>query len=103
LPRASKKANNLIPLYYQLQPAVNKAMDRELERYIITGLVLILLVLGISGCGVKNVQVQQPEEKEQISQPMISNLEGIAFVLGCMFDPAPCQEKKELGKTEEGK
>ena len=76
-------------------------MDRELERYIIAGLVLILLVLGISGCGVKNVKVQQPEEKEQISQPMISNLEGIAFVLGCMFDPAPCQEKKELAKTED--
>tara|TARA_B100000780_G_scaffold220525_1_gene159553 strand:+ start:235 stop:471 length:237 start_codon:yes stop_codon:yes gene_type:complete len=78
-------------------------MDRELERYIITGLVLILLVLGISGCGVKNVKVQQPEEKEQISQPIISNLEGIAFVLGCMFDPAPCQQKKDLGKTEEDK
>ena len=78
-------------------------MDRELERYIITGLVLILLVLGISGCGVKNVQVQQPEEKEQISQPTVSNLEGIAFVLGCMFDPGECQAKKDLGKTEEGK
>ena len=78
-------------------------MDRELERYIITGLVLILLVLGISGCGVKNVKVQQPEEKEQISQPIISNLDGIAFVLGCMFDPAPCQQKKDLGKTEEDK
>ena len=28
---------------------------------------------------------------------------GIANVLGCVFDPAPCQEKKDLGKTEEGK
>ena len=34
---------------------------------------------------------------------LISNLEGIAFALGCMFDPTSCQEKKELGKTEEGK
>jgi len=79
-------------------------MDKELERYIITGLVLILLVLGISSCGVKNVQVQQQKaEEEQISQDTVSNLEGIAFVLGCMFDPGECQAKKDLGKTEEGK
>jgi len=76
-------------------------MDRELERYIITGLVLILLVLGISGCGAKNIPVKEPQE--EISQPTVSNLEGIAFVLGCMFDPTPCQAKKDLGKTEEGK
>jgi len=103
LPKTSRKANNIIPLYYQLQPAVNTIVSKDMERNIITGLVLILLVLGISGCGVKNVQVQQPEEKEQISQPTISNLEGIAFALGCMFDPTSCQKKKDLGKTEEGK
>jgi len=66
--------------------------------------VLILLVLGISSCGVKNVQVQQQEaEEEQLSQDTVSNLDGIAFALGCMFDPGECQAKKDLGKTEEGK
>ena len=72
-----------------------------MEKKIIILLVLILIGIGVSGCGVKNMPVNEPQEA--ISQPTVSNLEGIAFVLGCMFDPAPCQEKKELGKTEEGK
>jgi len=73
-----------------------------MERKIIILLTLILIGIGLSGCGVKNIPVKEPKQ-EEISQPTVSNLEGIAFVLGCMFDPAPCQEKKELGKTEEGK
>ena len=75
-------------------------MDKQMERYIITALVLILLALGLSGCGVKNIPTKEPKQ-EEISQPTISNLEGIAFVLGCMFDPAPCQAKKDLAKTED--
>ena len=74
-----------------------------MERYLIVALVLILLGLGLSGCGVKNIPTEEPQEEEQLSQPTVSNLEGIAFVLGCMFDPTPCQEKKDLGKTEEDK
>ena len=73
-----------------------------MERYLIVALVLILLGLGLSGCGVKNIPTQEPKQ-EEISQPTVSNLEGIAFVLGCMFDPTPCQEKKDLAKTEENK
>ena len=72
-----------------------------MERYLIVALVLILLGLGLSGCGVKNMPNEEPKEEEQLSQPTISNLEGIAFVLGCMFDPTPCQKKKELGETED--
>ena len=72
-----------------------------MERYLIVALVLILLGLGLSGCGVKNIPTEEPKVEEQLSQPTISNLEGIAFVLGCMFDPTPCQEKKELGEIED--
>ena len=73
-----------------------------MEKKIIILLVLILIGIGLSGCGVKNIPTQEPNQ-EEISQPIISNLEGIAFVLGCMFDPTPCQEKKDLAKTEENK
>jgi len=73
-----------------------------MERKIIILLTLILIGIGLSGCGVKNIPTQEPNQ-EEISQPIISNLEGIAFVLGCMFDPTPCQEKKDLAKTEENK
>ena len=73
-----------------------------MEKKIIILLVLILIGIGLSGCGVKNIPTEEPKQ-EEISQPIISNLEGIAFVLGCMFDPGECQAKKDLGKTEEGK
>jgi|TARA_B100000035_G_scaffold303682_1_gene302505 predicted small lipoprotein YifL len=83
-------------------------MDKHLEKYLIMGLVMILLLLSLSGCGVKNIPVKTPEEKtEVLKQPTeletIGRLEGIAFVLGCMFDPTPCQQKKELQKTEDAK
>tara|TARA_R110000787_G_scaffold151688_1_gene265437 strand:+ start:225 stop:476 length:252 start_codon:yes stop_codon:yes gene_type:complete len=82
-------------------------MDRELERYIITGLVLILLVLGLSGCGANTIQVIEEEEqieaiqKQEAEVLTVQKLEGIAHALGCMFAPASCQEKKDLGKTED--
>jgi len=82
-------------------------MDKELERYVITGLVLILLVLGFSGCTTNTIQVIEEEEqmetiqKQETEIPTVQKLEGIAFVLGCMFDPTPCQEKKDLAKTED--
>jgi len=77
-----------------------------MEKKIIILLVLILIGIGVSGCGVKTVKVQEVEE-EQIEKPTemetISRLEGIAFVLGCMFDPTPCQEKKEAQEHEDRK
>ena len=81
-------------------------MDRELERYIITGLVLILLVLGLSGCGTNTIQGIEEEQIEAIQKqeaevPTVQKLEGIAHALGCMFAPDTCEAKKELGKTED--
>ena len=77
-----------------------------MERKIIILLTLVMIGIGMSGCGVKNIPNEQPKQ-EQSKKPTeldtISKLEGIAFVLGCMFDPAPCQEKKALEKTEDNK
>ena len=69
-----------------------------MEKKIIILLVLILIGIGLSGCGVKNIPTEEPKQ-EEISQPIISNLE----VLGCMFDPTPCQEKKEAQEHEDRK
>ena len=74
------------------------AMNRTLERYLI--LFLVIVLISLSSCAKPKVNAD-PVSEDDI--PTVSKLDGIAFVLGCMFDPAPCQEKKELAKTEEGK
>ena len=60
-------------------------------------LVLILIGIGATSCAKPKINTVPTE------MDTIGNLEAISTVLGCMFDPTPCQEKKELGKTEEGK
>ena len=35
------------------------------------------------------------------NEEIIGKLEAIGTVLGCMFDPAPCEEKKKQAETEE--
>tara|TARA_R110002020_G_scaffold237089_1_gene449386 strand:+ start:404 stop:640 length:237 start_codon:yes stop_codon:yes gene_type:complete len=78
-------------------------MDKQMERYIITALVIILLGLGLSGCGVKTIKVEQPENKTPTTMETIGKLDAIGFVLGCMFDPGPCQKKRELAEAEGNK
>ena len=69
-------------------------------------MILMIICLGIFGCGVKTIPTEQPKQ-EQSKQPTeldtIGKLDGIVFVLGCMFDPTPCQEKSKLQQTEENK
>ena len=69
-------------------------------------MVLLIVCLGVFGCGVKPIKTELPKQEES-KQPTeletIGKLEGIAFVLGCMFDPGPCQEKKKQQETEENK
>ncbi len=72
-----------------------------MERYLITALILILLGIGLSGCGTKIIpveKVKQPTEMETISR-----IPGIINALGCMFAPAECSANKELSENEEGK
>jgi|TARA_B110000285_G_C14809955_1_gene461498 hypothetical protein len=71
-----------------------------MERKIIILLTLILICIGATSCAKPKVN-NDPVEEENI--PTVQRLESIANVLGCMFDPTPCQDKKDLGKTEEGK
>jgi hypothetical protein len=66
-------------------------MNKELERYLIVFLLLILI--GMSGCAKKHVEMDHP--KQPTTLETIGKLDAIANVLGCMFDPTPCQKKSE--------
>ena len=82
-------------------------MNKNLEWLVIISLVMLLVVLAACANPRAGTQTKQPEVPEAVvpddSTPTVANMEGIANVLGCVFDPTPCQEKKDLGKTEEGK
>ncbi len=64
-----------------------------MERKIILLLVLILLLLGLSGCA--KPQIEHDHPKQPTTLETIGKLDAIGKVLGCMFDPTPCQEKKK--------
>ena len=66
-----------------------------MERKINILLTLILIGIGVSGCAKPKVN-NVPTEMDTIGK-----LDAISNVLGCMFNPAPCQDKKDLGKTED--
>ena len=66
-------------------------MSKEFERYLIVFLLLILV--GLSGCAKTHVTADHP--KQPTTLETIGKLDAIANVLGCMFDPAPCQKKSK--------
>ena len=66
-----------------------------MERKIIILLVLILIGIGATSCAKPKINTVPTE------MDTIGNLEAISTVLGCMFDPTPCQDKKDLGNTED--
>tara|TARA_B100000965_G_scaffold320574_1_gene281647 strand:- start:20 stop:262 length:243 start_codon:yes stop_codon:yes gene_type:complete len=80
-------------------------MSKQFERYLILFLLLILIVL--SGCVAKQKSVETKEHKPPTTMDTIGKLDAIGTVLGCLFDPRPCQKaskklEKELedGNTE---
>ena len=54
-----------------------------------------MIGIGATGCAKPKVNTVPTE------MDTIGNLEAISTVLGCMFNPTPCQDKKELGNTED--
>ena len=93
-----------------------------MEKKIIILLTLILIGIGVSGCvsptgntpGAMDNTRGTPKEKpvadtvaeensEQNITSGVQNIPNIVEALSCMFDPAGCQRKRELGETEENK
>ena len=56
-------------------------------------IVIILFVSGLTGCANKHIQADHP--KQPTTLETVAKLDAIANVLGCMFDPGPCQKQKE--------
>ena len=75
-------------------------MNKELERWLIIVLVLMLIGAGMSGCAKPQVVHDQP--KQPTTLETIGKLDAIANVLGCMFDPTPCQKKAEEETPHDG-
>lgn len=71
-------------------------MSKEFERYLI--IFLLLILIGLSGCAKKHIAADHP--KQPTTLETIGKLDAIANVLGCMFDPTPCQKKskEEMGR-----
>ena len=87
-------------------------MNKELEKYLI--IVLLLILVGLSACSPNpHVDKQPPHEteeemtdqitkdmeamdreKEQADNPRATNFEGIAHALACMFAPNECPANK---------
>ena len=71
-------------------------MNKELEKYIIAGLVMILVLLMLSGCAKPKVENQGP--RIPTTMETVGKMKGIASVLGCMF--APGSEECEKLQTD---
>jgi hypothetical protein len=70
-------------------------MNKEFERYLI--IILLLILIGLSGCVKKTITdtvIEPKEEKPSTIIDSVSKMEGIANALGCMFAPQTCDENK---------
>ena len=57
---------------------------------IIIGIFVVLLVIGLSGCGVKQINTLETEAPTVLES--VGKMEGIGMALGCMFIPEACQD-----------
>tara|TARA_Y100000114_G_scaffold51853_1_gene47341 strand:+ start:451 stop:666 length:216 start_codon:yes stop_codon:yes gene_type:complete len=62
----------------------------KLENKIATILFVVLLVIGLSGCGVKQINTMETEAPTVLES--VGKMEGIGMALGCMFIPEACQD-----------
>ena len=61
----------------------------KFENKIIILLILVLIGLGLSSCGVKKINT---ESDPPTLIDSIGKMEGIGMALGCMFIPEACQD-----------
>ena len=59
-------------------------------------LIIVLCSCALFGCAKKEIAADHP--KQPTTLETIGQLGAIANVIGCMFDPTPCQEKSKEQK-----
>lgn len=57
---------------------------------------MVLVFGSLTGCVKKHVEMDYPRQPTTLET--IGKLEAIGTVLGCMFDPGPCQKKRDEQK-----
>tara|TARA_B100000214_G_scaffold93766_1_gene64872 strand:- start:260 stop:559 length:300 start_codon:yes stop_codon:yes gene_type:complete len=67
-----------------------QCIGRHMENKIITILFVVLILIGLSGCGVKNMKKVETEAPTVLES--VGKMEGIGMALGCMFIPEACQD-----------
>ena len=77
---------------------LNICMNKQLERYLIC--VLVFILIGLSGCVPKQKSIQTKEPTTPTTMETIGQLEAIGTVLGCLFDPTPCQKASKKLQEE---
>ena len=67
-------------------------MDKHLEKFLIAGLVMILILLSLSGCAKPRIEKEGPRQPTTLET--VGKMKGIVTVLGCMFAPTSeeCQK-----------
>ena len=73
-------------------------MTKEFERYLIV--ILLLILIGLSGCVPKQKPIETKEPKAPTTIDTIGKLNAIGNVLGCLFDPTPCQKANKKLQDE---
>ena len=75
-------------------------MNKDLERYLI--IVLLLVLIGLTNCAKKdsiNTNPKLPdtvkEEKPLTITDSVGRMQGVADALVCMFSPETCEARKE--------
>ena len=69
-----------------------------MENKIITILFVVLIMIGLSGCGVKNMTKVETEAPTVLES--VGKMEGIGMALGCMFAPNQCSDIVEKNKND---
>ena len=79
-------------------------MDKKLENKVLWSLVLILVLIGLTGCGVKPLKVlEKPVEKKITTIDTIGKLPSIAQALVCIMVPndSSCQKNEKSSLVDE--
>ena len=71
------------------------------ENKIITILIIVLVGIGLSGCGVK--QIKPTEDSKPNFLQSVGKMEGIGLALGCMFAPQDCEDIVQNKKEKDAK
>jgi hypothetical protein len=72
-----------------------------MENKIITILFILLLIIGLTGCGVK--QIKPTEDSKPNFLQSVGKMEGIGLALGCMFAPQDCEDIVQNKKEKDAK